>query len=135
MRSLARNIASARMRGHRPFMRRFVPFLALSLAGCMARQPEAQPEVVQPAPQPEARPRQLVGLTPQEVVGHLGHPTLQVREGTSLKLQFSNRRCVLDAYFYPSTNGAMRVTWIDTRTANGADTDQAACISDLETPS
>jgi hypothetical protein len=43
---------------------------------------------------------------------------------------------VLDAYLYPSQGGGvLRVTHIDTRTASGVDTDQAACISALENPS
>jgi hypothetical protein len=42
---------------------------------------------------------------------------------------------VLDAYLYPSTGGALRVTHVDTRTQTGIDTDQAACISALENPS
>jgi hypothetical protein len=115
-------------------MRRIFLASTLILAGCAARQTQPEPQAAQPAPvaQPQAR---LVGLTPQELVGHFGHPALQVREGTSLKLQFKSRRCVLDAYLYPSANGAMRVTWVDTRLPSGADTDQAACIADLENPS
>jgi hypothetical protein len=42
---------------------------------------------------------------------------------------------VLDAYLYPSQNGVQRVTHIDTRSPNGADIDQAACVSALENPS
>jgi hypothetical protein len=76
-----------------------------------------------------------MGLTPNELVGHFGSPALQVREGTSLKLQFRGRRCVLDAYLYPSTGGAMRVTHVDARLPSGVDADQAACISALENPS
>jgi hypothetical protein len=115
-------------------MRRSVLVLALILAGCAARQPA--PEVAQPAPvvQPAAR-GQLIGLTASELVGHFGSPALQIHEGTSLKLQFRGRQCVLDAYLYPSTGGALRVTYVDTRTQSGVDTDQAACILALENPS
>ena len=59
-------------------------------------------------PQP-GRPRRsealrsdLLGLTRGELVGEFGTPALQVREGTSLKLQFRRPACVLDAYLYPS---------------------------------
>ncbi|HVI05761.1 MAG TPA: hypothetical protein VM711_06670, partial [Sphingomicrobium sp.] len=63
-------------------------------------------------------------------------PALQIHEGTSMKLQFRGRRCVLDAYLYPSgSSGTLRVTHIDTRTLSGNDMDQAACILDLENPS
>jgi hypothetical protein len=118
-------------------MRRFILASTLILAGCAAAPQE------QPAPRiPEitATPRTgrsgLVGLTAQELVGRFGNPALQVREGTSLKLQFRGRSCVLDAYLYPSqSGGVLRVTHIDARAPSGVDTDQAACISALETPS
>jgi hypothetical protein len=92
-----------------------------------------------PTPAPLAEPaggsRELRGLTANELVGHFGMPALQIREGTSLKLQFRGRRCVLDAYLYPQSGGTLRVTHIDTRSPNGADIDQAACVSALENPS
>ena len=78
---------------------------------------------------------EIMGLTANELVGHFGTPALQIREGTSLKLQFRGRNCVLDAYLYPQSGGALRVTHIDARRPNGADTDQAACIAALENPS
>jgi hypothetical protein len=115
-------------------MRRLTAFtLALLLSACATR---PQQPVVQsaPAPAPEVR-NGLNGLTPNELVGHFGKPALQIREGTSLKLQFRGRSCVLDAYLYPQSGGTLRVTHVDTRTRNGADTDQAACISQLENPS
>ena len=114
-------------------MRRSVLVLFLILAGCVARQPA--PEVAQPAPvaQPAAR-GELIGLTASELVGHFGSPALQIHEGTSLKLQFRGRSCVLDTYLYPQ-NGVLRVTHVDARTPLGYDTDQAACIFALENPS
>ena len=116
-------------------MRRLLLASSLLLAGCAAG-PRAQPEVAQPvaAITPPAT-RQLIGLTPQQLVGHFGAPALQVREGTSLKLQFRGRRCILDAYLYPSQDNAMRVTYVDTRAPSGVDMDQAACISALDNPS
>lgn len=86
-----------------------------------------------PAPQ-RREAGTLIGLSTNEVVQHLGRPALQVREGTSLKLQFRSKRCVLDAYLYPSTGGILRVTHVDTRLPSGADTNQAACIFALENP-
>ena len=64
----------------------------------------------------------------------VGAELLAVRD---LKLQFRSRRCVLDAYLYPSGNGsgAWEVTHVDTRDPTGADTAQAACIAALERPS
>ena len=112
-------------------MRRlFILASILFLAGCATR-PQPQPETATPQPPPEREPRGIVGLTPQELVGHFGSPALQVREGTSLKLQFRGRNCVLDAYFYPQNN-VLRVTHVDTRTLSGVDYNQAACIASLE---
>ena len=117
-------------------MRRLVLALSVVLSACATRQPEAPPQVAQPAPITPPAARQLIGLTPQELVGHFGAPALQVREGSSLKLQFRGRTCVLDAYLYPSqNNGTMRVTYVDTRAPTGVDMDQAACISALDNPS
>jgi hypothetical protein len=117
-------------------MRRLILASTLFLAGCATRPQPQQP--VQQIPQPERSTsplaRQIMGLTPNELVSHFGHPALQIREGNSLKLQFRGRRCVLDAYLYPQS-GIYRVTHVDTRSPSGADTDQAACIFALENPS
>ena len=112
-------------------MRRyFILASILVLAGCAARQ-QPQPEVATPQPPPEREPVGIVGLTAQQLVGHFGNPALQIREGTSLKLQFRGRSCVLDAYLYPQNN-VLRVTHVDTRTLAGYDSDQAACVASLE---
>src|SRR5262245_19256156 len=124
---------------HPSSMRRFVPALTLFLAACAAR--STPPVVEQPVPVSRPAPPRsssnIIGLSAQELVSHFGNPALQVREGTSLKLQFRSSRCVLDAYLYPpeSGAGALRVTWVDTRLPSGAAADQAACISALENPS
>ena len=116
-------------------MRRFVLVSPLLLAACMARQPVVEPQVAQPAAASQRSAGELVGLTATDLVSHFGSPALQIHEGASLKLQFRGRRCVLDAYLYPSTGGALRVTHVDARLPSGVDTDQAACISALENPS
>jgi hypothetical protein len=105
--------------------------LPLFLAACASR---PQPPVAEtPTPPPSNQPRRLLGLTANELVSQLGTPRLQVREGVSLKIQFQNQRCTLDAYLYPQTSGGqLRVSHIDTRGPSGVDTDQAACISSLE---
>jgi hypothetical protein len=115
-------------------MRRLIIASALLLAGC-ATSPQQQPAEQAPPPQPiSPQTRQILGLTTNDLVGHFGRPALQIREGTSLKLQFRGRSCVLDAYLYPQ-NGVLRVTHVDARTPLGYDTDQAACIFALENPS
>jgi hypothetical protein len=121
-------------------MRRLVLASALFLSACATRpQQQQQPETVSAPPvttQPQ-QPRGLIGMTPSDLMHHFGAPALQVREGTSLKLQFRGRACVLDAYLYPSGNGtgALRVTHVDTRAPSGIDYSQAACVTSLENPS
>ena len=111
-------------------MRRLVTLSTTFLLAACATAPQ-QPQAPAPTPQPTPQPQEtssLVGLTPQELVGRFGPPALQVREGTSLKLQFRGTRCVLDAYLYPSGgSGALKVTHVDTRLPTGGDIDQAAC--------
>ena len=107
--------------------------LLLFAAACAPR-----PQAAAPLPVPSVPVRSqssLFGLNAQDLVGHFGKPALQVREGNSVKLQFRGQRCVLDAYLYPARDGQFRVSYVDTRGPSGADTDQAACILALETPS
>lgn len=121
---------------HRAGMRRFILASALLLAGCATR-PQQQPQPELPAPPPPVQPGvpRLLGMSTSDLVGRFGRPALQVREGSSLKLQFRGRACVLDAYLYPNQTGILRVTHVDTRSVAGNDTDQATCISALEYPS
>ena len=86
----------------------------------------------EPAPAAVQQPRHLVlGFTAAQLMSVFGAPALQVREGPSLKLQFRNAQCVLDAYLYPSGGQPPKVTYVDTRLPSGADTDQAACVAAL----
>jgi hypothetical protein len=115
-------------------MRRILIASSLLLAGCATR-PQPQPHApAQPAAR-QAGVQRLEGMSTSDLVGRFGRPALQVREGTSLKLQFRGRSCVLDAYLYPNQSGILRVTHVDTRSPSGADSDQASCISALEYPS
>jgi hypothetical protein len=74
----------------------------------------------------------LIGLTGGELVGRLGRPELQIREGNSLKVQFRGKTCVLDAFLYPGAGAQYRVTHIETRNGAGTDLPQAPCISEIE---
>lgn len=109
--------------------------VTLFAAACAPRPQAATSPEPAPQPPPQVRQSSLYGLNPQDLVGHFGKPALQVHEGSSVKLQFRGQRCVLDAYLYPSRDGQLRVTYVDTRGPSGADMDQAACILALETPS
>lgn len=115
-------------------MRSLIAFsLALLVGACAPRLQQVSTTPPQTTPQPQAQELgSLTGLTAQELVGRFGAPALQIREGISLKLQFRGRRCVMDAYLYPSgSSGTLKVTHVDTRTPSGADFDQAACIFSL----
>jgi hypothetical protein len=118
-------------------MRRLALAALVLLAGCAAR-PQT-PVAGTPSPQPvqQQEPRRLLGLTPSELIGEFGTPALQIREGSSLKLQFRSRACVLDAYLYPPAGAAapLRVNHVDTRAPSGSDMDQATCILAFENPS
>jgi hypothetical protein len=114
-------------------MRRIFFFAAaMSLAGCATQAP--QPEPVKPPPvveTPVVR-SDLIGMSAGDLIQRMGQPALQVREGSGLKLQFRGRSCILDAYLYPPAQGGTeRVTYVDTRLANGNDTSQPACIASL----
>ena len=115
-------------------MRRLALASTLLIAGCATapQEPVAQPAAVS---LPQVRSG-ILGLSVAELVAHLGNPTLQVREGAGLKLQFRSTRCVLDAYLYaPPGGGVERVSHVDARLPSGVDADQAACVSALENPS
>lgn len=119
-------------------MRRIAPSLAVTfaLASCAAPQrpaaaPAPAPAPVVTAPQP-AETGALIGMTAGDLLAHFGPSALQVREGTSLKLQFRSPSCVLDAYLYPAPGGgAARVTHVDARLPSGVDTNSDACVAQL----
>ena len=117
-------------------MRRILALSLTLFAAACAPRPQAAAPPPAPVPQsPAVRQSALYGLDAQDLVGHFGKPELQIHEGNSVKLQFRNPRCVLDAFLYPGRDGQLRVTYVDTRRPTGENIDQAACILALETPS
>jgi hypothetical protein len=117
-------------------MRRFLAVsLALLAAACAtAPRTTTTPEPVTEIPQSTHTRGAIIGLTAEELVRRLGTPALQIREGSSLKLQFRSDQCVLDAYLYPSGNAPYRVTYVDARSRSLGDVDQALCIASIEAP-
>ena len=118
-------------------MRRYIPVSLILFAAACAPRPQAAsiPAVVTPTA-PPSQLGGLYGLNVQELASRFGKPALQIHEGSSVKLQFRGPRCILDAYLYPSSrDGQLRVTYVDTRMPSGADMNQAACISALQSAS
>lgn len=92
------------------------------------------PQVPEPIAAPSRHDTRsgLIGLSASQLVSRLGNPALQIREGSSVKLQFRTARCVLDAYLYPQAANDLRVAHIDTRAPSGIDTDQTVCVATFE---
>jgi len=110
-------------------MRRLLLASVFILSAC-ATAPQKPAPVTVAVPSASVRPDAagLVGLTAQQLVGKLGSPALQVREGSSLKLQFRNSRCVIDAYLYPTQN-IVRVEHVDTRAPSGVRANEQVCVA------
>lgn len=92
-------------------------------------------------PTPPVRSAAFYGRAPEGVAGAdargliamFGQPRLDVHEPGMRKLQFTNGRCVLDAYLYPAGRKKEPVVaHVDTRLADGKDADQALCIQSLK---
>lgn len=115
-------------------MRRFLALsMSLLVAACATAPKPGQPAEAAPPPSVHTR-GEIIGLTAEELVQKFGSPALQIREGESLKLQFRNSQCVLDAYLYPTGSAPYRVTYVDTRTFALGDANQALCIDSFEAP-
>ncbi len=74
----------------------------------------------------------VMGLDAKALVRLFGEPRLDIRDPAARKLQFSDGRCVLDAYLYPPR--ARRepvVTYAEARGADGSAMDWTACALQL----
>jgi hypothetical protein len=108
---------------------------ALLLAGCVPTTTADQTAPVAPPPQPSFSTlglESVMGKDARVLEAQFGRPELDVREGSARKLQFANQVCVLDAYLYPSRQGAEPlVTHVDARYPDGRDFDRASCVASL----
>jgi hypothetical protein len=95
----------------------------------------ATPRTAQPAP---ALPEQnssggIIGSEARSLIRLFGEPRLDIRDPAARKLQFSDGRCILDAYLYPSR--ARRepvVTYAEARRMDGTTMDVTACMDQLK---
>lgn len=109
--------------------------LLLTVSGCAAV-PAPQPTTVVPPPPASAygKPVQVIGMDARRLIAAFGQPRLDIRERTARKLQFTNGKCVLDAYLYTPAKGKEPVvTYSDARLPDGRDTDVGACAMGLAT--
>ncbi|HEX7819210.1 MAG TPA: hypothetical protein VF463_01185 [Sphingobium sp.] len=83
---------------------------------------------------PATRPgtTDLIGVDARALQRQFGKPRLDIRDPAARKLQFSNQRCVLDAYLYPpGENREPLVTYVEARSPAGAAVDSNACAGAL----
>lgn len=117
----------------------FVSLLTLSLL-CAPSLAEAKKKkkkeadyVPGPAVAPVHRDYSLAGVMGKDartVIGLLGKPVSDVREDKARKLQFTSAQCIVDAYFYPPTEGREPlVTWVSARVPEGRDAERNSCIA------
>lgn len=75
----------------------------------------------------------IIGSEARSLIRSFGEPRLDIRDPAARKLQFSNGRCILDAYLYPSR--ARRepvVTYAEARRMDGTTMDVTACMDQLK---
>jgi len=108
--------------------------LLLTMSGCAAI-PATAPAVI-PSPPASAygKPVQVIGMDAKRLIAAFGQPRLDIRERSARKLQFTNGKCVLDAYLYtPAKGKEPAVTYADARLPDGRDTDVGVCAMGLAT--
>lgn len=109
--------------------------LSLPLAACSGATmiPAVTPPPAGPPASAFTRPGPLIGMDARQLSQMFGAPRLDIRESTVRKLQFTNGRCVLDAYLYaPGKGKEPLVTHVDARTPAGVDVDAAGCATSLQ---
>ncbi len=75
----------------------------------------------------------VIGRDAAALARMFGTPRLDRHDGAAHVLQYTNDRCVLDAYLYAPRGGAQAVvTHVDTRGLDGSAVDSDACIAALQ---
>lgn len=73
----------------------------------------------------------LIGQTAGSLAQLFGPPRQEAYELDARRLQWSNGRCVLDAYLYAKGREDRRVTYVDARDPDGEPVDADACAATL----
>ena len=100
--------------------------LSVGLAACAGAVEDVRP-MTPVSPAVARATTELGGLDARRLIAMFGEPRLDVRERTARKLQFANRRCVLDAYLYSKNGHEPVVAHVDARSPAGSDADPVAC--------
>jgi hypothetical protein len=102
------------------------------------RPPVAKPPQPQPPQQqqqrnaPAAQANGVIGADARALIRLFGEPRLDVQDPAVRKLQFSNDRCILDAYLYAFRDRREPVvTFAEARRRDGTAMDWNACASQL----
>lgn len=76
----------------------------------------------------------VIGARAAALTQRFGKARIDLTEGDARKLQFLGSACVLDIYLYPDSEGAEALaTHVEARRrSDGANTDRAACIREVE---
>jgi hypothetical protein len=75
----------------------------------------------------------IIGSEARALIRLFGEPRLDIRDPAARKLQFSNGRCILDAYLYPSrTRREPVVSYAEARKMDGTTMDVTACSDQLK---
>ncbi|MBO9576460.1 MAG: hypothetical protein J7494_12030 [Sphingobium sp.] len=114
---------------------------ALTLSACGEVVPPPRPASFTPATPRPSTPLQaapapqangVIGVDARALIKLLGEPRLDIRDPAARKLQFSDGRCILDAYLYPARDRKEPVvTYAEARKSDGTQMDWTACASQL----
>lgn len=111
----------------------------LALAACVAPQspaptartaPARKPLSASVAPTGSAR-GPLIGQTATGLTGLFGPARQEAYELDARRMQWSNGRCVLDAYLYAKGRSDRQVTYVDARDLDGEPLEAGACADSL----
>jgi len=109
----------------------------LALAGCGGglvppRSAGSVPVQSPRAAQPGQASHGVLGADARALTRLFGEPRLDIRDPAARKLQFSDGRCILDAYLYvQQARKEPVVTYAEARRSDGTQMDWVACATQL----